>query len=165
MDWLATVLSDNTRVIIIGVIVLLILAFLYYISKKGFFSLDLKGIKIGARDKERYILRQQMNYVNSSVLEMFSSVKRTKTWDNWKSKCVAADVKDVFEMVVCFNHINLNDSYIRTVQKEVWHAIQQNSMIDPYYKGSEFKQLVYDWTKDVIVDLLQIRRENGGLDK
>lgn len=160
MEWLGNALSSSNGLYII-IAVLVLVGFFALLAKKGIFNIDIKGIKLGASNKERYILRQQFIYISSSISEIFNEIKRTKTWDLWKSKCVCGEVKDVFESIIVFNHISLKDSYITTVQKSIWCAIQKNNMIDQYYKSEEFKHLIYDWCKECIEQLLKIREENS----
>lgn len=157
MEWLATILTSSNAILVIGGLILLILV-VAFLSKKGLVSLNIKGIKVGSQDIERTIIRQQLAYVDAAVIEMLSEIPKKATWNEWKSKCTAADVKDILQTTIAYNHISNNRSYVLVKKKAIWSAIQNNDMTDKYYKGEEFKQLVYNWVEKVVDDLLDIRK-------
>lgn len=157
MEWLSTILTSSNAVLVIGGLVVLVLV-IAFLSKKGLVSLNLKGIKVGSQDTERTIIRQQLSYVDAAVVEILSEIPRKSSWNEWKSRCTAADVKDILQTTIAYNHISDNRSYVLVKEKAIWSAIQKNDMEDEYYKSEEFKQLVYNWVEGVILDLLDIRK-------
>lgn len=157
MEWLSKILtSSNAIVSIIGLIALVIV--LAMLAKKGLVSLNIKGIKVGTQDTERTIIRQQLAYVDAAVVEVLSEIPKKSSWNEWKSRCTAADVKDILQTTIAYNHISDNRSYVLVKEKAIWSAIQKNEMEDKYYKSEEFKQLVYNWVEKTIEDLLDIRK-------
>lgn len=158
MDWLANALSSSNGIYII-IAVLLLVGFFSFLAKKGLFNLDIKGIKLGASEKERNVVRLQLRFVNAAIEEKFNEIKRTQTWNEWKSKCVCGDVKDIFENAIMLNHITTDDVYVRTIQSEVWSAIIRNNMEDPYYRSEEFSKTIKDFAKYVIENIYEIRKK------
>lgn len=140
---------------IVGVVLICLLAFL---TKKGLFDLDIKGIKLGASEKERNIVRMQLRFVNAAIEEKFNEIKRTQTWNIWEAKCIAHQVKDIFENSIMLNHITTDDAYVRTIQSEVWATILRNEISDPYYRSEEFSKIAKDFAKYVIENIYSIRK-------
>lgn len=157
MDWLANILtSSNAVTSIVGFIVVIVL--LAILSSLGLVSFKGNRLSIGIADKERNIVRMQLKFVNASIEEMFARIIHKDSWNEWKSKCVAGQVKDVFESAIMLNHITCDSQYVLTIQSEVWAAIQKNYMIDPYYKSEEFEKLIKDFTRYVIENIYAIRQ-------
>lgn len=149
----------SNQIFAFGVFVIVVGAFLAYLSKKGLFSFKAKGLQFGrGQDLERLILRQQLQYIDAAVEEAMTEIVKKDTWNNWKSKYTAEVVKDCLQRMVSFNHLSMDRSYVLVKQLEVWACIQKNDMVDPYYSSDEFKQLIYRWTEDCIKDLLDIRK-------
>ena len=69
MEWIGTVataiFSGNgvANLIFVGVIVLLLIISI----KKGYISFNGNKLRLGASDKERQIIRQQMQYINTKM--------------------------------------------------------------------------------------------------
>lgn len=159
MDWLATILTSSNAVtsIVAFIVVIILLAIL---SSLGLISFKGNKLSIGIADKERNIVRMQLKFVNAAIEEMFARVIHKDSWNDWKSKCVAGQVKDVFESAIILNHITIDSTYVLTIQSEVWAAIQKNYMIDPYYKSEEFEKLIKDFTRYVIENIYAIRQRH-----
>lgn len=159
MDWLATILTSSNAVtsIVAFIVVIVLLAIL---SSLGLISFKGNKLSIGIADKERNIVRMQLKFANAAIEEMFARVIHKDSWNEWKSKCVAGQVKDVFESAIVLNHVTTNSVYVLTIQSEVWAAIQKNCMIDPYYKSEEFEKLIKDFTRYVIENIYAIRQHH-----
>lgn len=159
MDWLATILTSSNAVtsIVAFIIVIVLLAIL---SSLGLISFKGNKLSIGIADKERNIVRMQLKFVNAAIEEMFARIIHKDSWNEWKSKCVAGQVKDVFESAIMLNHITTDSTYVLTIQSEVWAAIQKNYMIDPYYKSEEFEKLIKDFTRYVVENIYAIRQHH-----
>lgn len=157
MDWLATILTSSNAVtsIVAFIIVIVLLAIL---SSLGLISFKGNKLSIGIADKERNIVRMQLKFVNAAIEEKFNEIKRTQTWNEWKSKCIAGQVKDVFESAIMLNHITTDSQYVLTIQSEVWAAILRNEISDPYYHSEEFSKIIKDFAKYVIENLYAIRK-------
>lgn len=158
MDWLATILTSSNAVIsIVGFVVVIVL--LAILSSTGLISFNGNRLSVGIADKERNTVRMQLKFVNAAIEEMFAKVIHKDSWNEWKSKCVAGYVKDVFENAIMLNHITTDSTYILTIQTEVWAAIQKTYMIDPYYKSDEFEKIVKDFARYVIENIYTIRKQ------
>lgn len=164
LGFLANMSNSSLIIIFAGVIGLVIVV--AYLANRGIVSWNGK-LKIGSMDLERTIIRQQITYLDSAIQEYYTEVKHTKTWNEWKSKCVAHAVKDVLEKAISYNHITTESSYVLVKQKECWAAIQEFGMDDKYYTSNEFKQLIYGMVSRILEDLISIRNfyKNGGMDK
>lgn len=153
----------SNQIFAFGVFVIVVGAFLAYLSKKGLFSFQGKGLQFGrGQDLERLILRQQLLYIDAAVEEAMTEIVKKETWNSWKAKYTAELVKDCIQNRCSVNHLSMDRSFILVMQLQVWSAIQKNEMVDPYYSSDEFKQLIYRWAEGCIKDLLDIRKYYEG---
>lgn len=141
--------------IMIGVFVL----FIAFLARKGLFSFYAKGVSLGNGDKERNIIRHQIDYVESHCTDFFTRVKKTEKFNDWEGKYITEKVFDVFVRIISYNHINVEDTYVDLRQSEVWKVIQEHLTADDseYYSSKEFKEIIYKEVKDIIEKLVKIR--------
>lgn len=157
MEVLAALSPLQIGMYLIGIVVILLLV--YHLASKGGVYYKGKGLQIGAgQEKERMILRRQMEYVIASVNEAMTEIGTREGEDEWKRKFISEKVIDVLNDAISFNHVSTDRSYILLKQLCVWSEIQKTGIEIGYYKSDEFKSLVYKWVEDAIKDILEIRK-------
>lgn len=157
MDWLATILtSPNALLVICGVIVLLVLV--AHFSKKGLFSLNLKGIKVGAADKERTLFRQQMEFIKArtdimvvNLIDLFDDA------DEWRIRYICKLIEDVWQMAIVYNHITNDQFYTESKFEKIW-AIVLSETTEHRFKDEKFKGIVRKECEDIINHLVEIKK-------
>ncbi len=131
MDWLATILTSN-NLIQISVILVMIILLLSYLSKKGIFSFNAHGLKVGSADKEREIMRRQLEFSSNAIQEFLALVPRCEDYDEYRAKYAAEKVFDEVVTWISFNHIRTDDFYIFCKQTIVWNILQGIGQKDFY---------------------------------
>ena len=81
--------------------------------------------------------------------------------DEQNNKCELI-LEKVYDKVIDwinYNHISSNDSYINIKQGEIKNLIYSQDNLDDEYKTTEFADRVDGWVKELILNLIQIRKE------
>lgn len=142
-----------------GLVVVVLICLVAFLVKKGLLSFKGSGFEVGIRDEERTIVRRQLEYAKASASEIFASLPRKETWQDWKSLYVKELVLNVIEQAVFLNKISTDDTYTGVRKLEVWQTIQSQNMEDEYYRSDEFKKIVFDWLDQLFRFLLRIRED------
>ena len=155
---LSSILTSN-NVIQLGVIILLILLAISLLAKMGLMSLRFKGLSMGNGDKERDIIRHQIDFAESACTEFYVRLERKEGFDEWRAKYITEKCFDEFIYFIVYNHLSSDEIYIALRQADIWKTLQENITVDdnPYYRSEEFRKLVYDAVEGVIKKLFKIK--------
>ena len=155
---LSSILTSN-NVIQLGAIILLILLVISLLTKMGLMSLRFKGLSMGNGDKERNIIRHQIDFAESACTEFYVKLEKKEDFDEWRAKYVMEKCFDEFIYFIVYNHLSSDEIYIALRQADIWKTLQENITVDdnPYYRSEEFRKLVYDAVEDVIKKLFKIK--------
>ena len=144
---------------------LLFLVFAIFIltkmSKSGLLSFKGKGLRIGSDETERTIIRNQSQWGYLFIMSIKGKVLSEESSDEQNNKCELI-LEKVYDKVIDwinYNHISSNDSYIGIKQGEIKNLIYSQDNLDEEYKTSEFAERVDGWVKELILNLIQIRKE------
>lgn len=155
MDWLATILTSN-NLIQISVILVAIILLLSFLSKKGIFSFNAYGLKVGTADKEREIMRRQLEYTANAIQEFLEFIPKCENYNAYRAKYAAEKVFDEVVTWISFNHIRTDDFYVSCKQTIVWNILQGIGQND-IYKTDTFKKSCNEITERIIKQLVEIR--------
>ena len=155
---ISNVLTSN-NIIPIGVILILVILAMAILAKMGLVSFHGKGVSVGNGDKERNIIRHQIDYAEGACTDFFIRLERKPGFEEWRAKYIMERAYDVLVRIISYNHIQVEDTYIELRQSEIWKTIQEYKEADddPYYHSEEFKKLIYGEVKGVIEKLVKIR--------
>lgn len=155
---ISNVLTSN-NIIPIGIILILVILAMAILAKMGLVSFHGKGVSVGNGDKERNIIRHQIDYAEGACTDFFIRLERKPGFEEWRAKYIMERAYDVLVRIISYNHIQVEDTYIELRQSEIWKTIQEykESDDDPYYHSEEFKKLIYGEVKSVIEKLVKIR--------
>ena len=144
---------------------LLFLVFAIFIltkmSKSGLLSFKGKGLRIGSDETERTIIRNQSQWGYLFIMSIKGKVLFEDSSNEQNNKCELI-LEKVYDKVIDwinYNHISSNDSYINIKQGEIKNLIYSQDNLDDEYKTTEFADRVDDWVKELILNLIQIRKE------
>ena len=147
-------ISGNWAVV---VIVLLVLISVIISVKKGWISFQGKGLSVGIQDKERDIIRSQIQYINTrldgTIRDLPQSLIEGPKY--YRTKYIISKVKDVFEESIIYNHIK--DGIYITLKQEIIYNTILDLTEDEYFKKPEFKEYLYKLVEDLYKRLLDIR--------
>lgn len=131
-----------------------------YILKSGILTIKTEKILLGkaAAENEQIILRRQFEHIVTVANGTFSAIPRHEKFDEWRTRFVIEKVIDEFVNLCVFNHLDTSERYIRLKQVAVWNIIQKY-IWNEVYQSIQFHSFVDDFVKDMIVNLVAIRRE------
>jgi hypothetical protein len=100
------------------IIIALVLAVAIIAVKKGWISFQGKGFSVGIQDKEREIIRTQIQYVNTRLDGTIRDLPQhlTEGLHYYRTKYIISKVKDLCEEAIIYNHIK-EGSYVSLKQE------------------------------------------------
>lgn len=126
------------------------------LAKNGLLKISFKGLKISREDKERTIVRQQVEWITLYCDGMEPRLPHPEGYDIWRSKYILERVLDEIITWITFNHITTNENYIEIKQNKIINLI--NSLtVSPVYHSKEFREQIKKEMEFVIHKLVQIR--------
>lgn len=156
MDWLATILTSPNAVKL-SIVVLITIVVLAVIVKLGIFSFKDDKIRIGKyQDKERSIIRQQLEYANNICDAFTNSKNLPKDSDKYRIKYICDEIYCEIVKWISFNHITTDETYIEIKQNIVWSIITSLTEQD-FYQSEEFHKSVNESIHKLITKLVYIR--------
>ena len=142
------------------VVFLLVFFLIGKMAKAGLISFKGKGIRLGSDEKELTIVRNQTQWaylflmsLKGKLLEMEDPVRSDYFVD-----VVLEKIYDKVVEWITYNHINDKQTYIEIKQSEV-RCIVYSLPIQEQYKTSEFEIRMNAWVKEIILNLISIRKE------
>lgn len=146
------ILTSGKAVLGIGVLVILFAV----LVKKGLISFKGKGLKVGNSDTERTIIRNQIMFVKTEISDFYNKIPDFEGRDEWRLRYIMEKCLDVLVDAISLNHVTSEPVYVDLKCRAVWDEILQNSD-DPRILTDDFKKVVYDETKHIIENLIEIR--------
>lgn len=143
---------------------LLFLVFAIFIivkmSKSGLISFKGKGLRIGSDERELTIVRNQSQWAHLYVMSRKGKLIDEDSTEITKLLCenVLEKVYDKIIEWITFNHINSSNTYIEIKQSEI-KCLVYSLVIDEKFKTPEFEQRMNGWVREVILNLINIRKE------
>lgn len=165
METSTTELADKVfngnplTVAIIGLLGIIFIVLLAVFGKKGWLTFSSKSLKIGHySDKERNIIRHQIEYAESVCLSFISDNEiKVAPEKDYKSKYIMERVFDEIIKWISFNHITNDKIYITCKQKIIWGIISKE-ISSSDYKNENFHKLVNETVEIIIDQLCEIRK-------
>lgn len=144
---------------------LLFLGFMIFVlvkmSKSGLISFRGKGLRIGSDETERTVIREQSKWAYLFIMAIKGKVLSEDVSEEQNDRCELI-LEKVFDKVidwVNYNHISSNNSYIEIKQGEIKNLVYSQNRLDDIYKTPEFARRMDDWVRELILNLIQIRKE------
>ena len=144
---------------------LLFLGFAIFIlvkmSKLGLLSFKGKGLRIGSDETERTIIREQSKWAYLFIMAIKGKVLDENATDAQNDRCELI-LEKVFDKVIDwinYNHISSNNSYVEIKQGEIKNLVYSQNNLDDNFKTPEFEVRMDEWVKELILNLIQIRKE------
>ena len=128
-------------------------------AKKGIISFNGKGLRIGYSEKERSIIRKQLQYLNTAADAslQFLPPRLKEGLHYYRAKYIVSKYKDLLEETIIYNHIEDTEDYIELKQEIAYNLIMKLTD-DEFFKKDEFKKYIYDLTETIIRRFVKIRR-------
>lgn len=147
--------SGNALQVLIFLAVVITLFIL--LVKSGIVAIKTKHLQIGKIEKEREIIRRQVEAAHNFIMSIEGKINADTT------KCNSFFIKYILERVydkviewVIFNHISNSPMYIQDKQETICNLVYRFPIGDTF-KTPEFKKRMQNWTAELIARLVQTR--------
>lgn len=134
-----------------------VIALFILLVKSGIVAIKTKHLQIGKIEKEREIIRRQVETAHNFIMSIEGKINPDIT------KCNIFFIKYILERVydkviewVIFNHISNSSMYIQDKQETICNLVYRFPIGDTF-KTPEFKKRMQNWTAELIARLVQTR--------
>lgn len=153
------ILTSPNATIVLCFLVLFVILFAF-LGKSGLLSITTNKVQLGAANKEREIIRQQVEWIRLHCEAFESKMEKPDDYDEWRGKYIVECVCDEYVEWVTFNHISTSSSYVSIKQERIVALVASLTSNDMFH-SSEFEQWLRDDVKECIGRLVQIRETYG----
>ncbi len=147
-------LSSNAIIVIGFLVFILILG--VALSKTGLLSIHTEAVSVGAADRERNIMRQQLEWARMHFQDMEQTMDKPSLYNEWRGKYIAERVFDEYVEWIAFNHFSKSPAYIEIKQDKIIALVRSLTILD-YFHSEEFENYMREDTKRSILQLIKIR--------
>lgn len=147
-------MSPNATIILVFALFVIVIGLI--LSKTGLLNIHTKFVQIGAADKERNVIRQQVEWIRLHCESMESQLPRSEGYNPWRGRYIAERVYDEYVDWITFNHLTTERSYVEIKQDKIVNLV--HSLVEKdEFRTREFDELLRKDTKEAIEKLVQIR--------
>ena len=147
--------SKNTWMVLVFLAVLI--ALIAFLAKVGLITIHTKAVKIGEDQKEREIIRQQVEWAHLFIMSLRSKIITDESeYNGYLMKYILERCYDKVVEWITFNHLNTKNAYIEIKQEEICSLVYGLGVKEEF-KTAEFKRRMQNWTQEVIEHLVKIR--------
>ena len=149
--------SNAVGVLLILVFLTIVLIIVAVVLIKGnYFQIRTQAVSVGYQDKERNIIRQQLNHVWLHLQDIEANLPKDEDYNEHLGQEIILKMYKVYTDWISFNHISRSKSYIPIKQKEMV-AVVNALTVNEKYKTEEFKEWLNEDIKETIYALIDIR--------
>lgn len=149
---LATLWQNPIAIIVVAVLIFALVFMIIKAAKKGLFSFSKGGISIGIADREREIIKTQLDKAESAITSFYNKMGFKR--DDYRKLYIMSEVEDLLYKAVAVNHINTSPTYVSLKQDAVWSTICSHAEVNP---GEELHTKVNEALEKLIRELVDIR--------
>lgn len=156
MDWLATILTSGNAITLV-ILAIVIIFIVCVMAKKGLVNINSKVITLGVQEKERTIIRQQIEFAENACMSFIKNYQIPEECDKYRIRFVNEKLYDEMIKWISFNHITTDPSYIEIKQNIIWSIIQIYTE-KTFFQTEELKDNVNAEVERIIRKLVEIRK-------
>ena len=158
---IAAILTSSNGLQTLFILVLILLLFIITI-KTGMIKVKTKYVNIGMTesDKERTILREQIDWVHTYIQGLEGKVRQVGIelrYGGYFTKYILELVYDEIVRWITFNHISADEAYVTAKTKKLISLVYAQE-VQKEFMTNEFKARMERWIREVIEQLVDIRR-------
>jgi hypothetical protein len=154
-ETITTLIDSPMCLNILAHLIIIILIILIGV-KLGIISVNTKHLNLGSNQKERDIIRQQIEWSYAFIMGLESKFN-SKQYNPYFTKYILERIYDEVVNWITFNHINIESEYI-VVKQEKLASIVYSLIVKEEFKTPEFRKQMDEWTENLIYRLVQIRK-------
>lgn len=126
-------------------------------AKFGLFRFNSDKLSIGYQDKERTIIRQQIEFAENACMSFIIQQNIPEECDKYRMWFVNEKIYDEMIKWISFNHITTDDTYIEIKQNIILGIVATYTQKD-FFKSEQFKEMCNKEVSRIIHKLVDIRK-------
>ncbi len=126
-------------------------------AKNGIIRFNSDKLSIGYQDKERKIIRQQIEFTQNACMSFIIHQNIPDDCDKYRLFFVNEKVYDEMINWISFNHITTDDTYIE-IKQNIIQSIIATYTQNEFFKTPEFKDYINKEVSRIIHKLVDIRK-------
>jgi len=124
--------------------------------KTNLLQIHTDSVRLGAMDTERNIIRQQQDYVRLHLKSLENDLDKPEGYNEWLGRFIVMRVYAEYVEWISFNHLSKSEAYIKVKQNKLVDLINQYTYKEEF-KTDDFQEFIRKDTRQMILDLIQIR--------
>lgn len=168
MDWLVSLFTNQTFLGSLPGITLFLVA-CAVLAKVAKVKVHTEHISIGTmpgESKEAYyerkIVQEQCDFAHAYLMGLIGKITdvcpdHQLIHNGWMTKCILEYAYDEFVTWIHYNHISADDAYVSVKQAKICSLIYAQP-VRPEFKTPEFQERMKAWVKEIIIELVRIRK-------
>lgn len=144
-----------------AVAILLFMAFIVVfgaiLSKKGLIQIHTSAVSVGSADRERDIIRQQVEWIHIHCEGFESTMHKPEGYNEWLGRYIVEKIYDECINWITFNHISASPAYVDIKAEKIVDLIHKYAHLEEF-KTKEFDELIKEDVRNCIEKLLTIRK-------
>lgn len=162
MEKAVEILSKGSNFIVflifVALVIAAVIALAIYLVRRGAVGINTGKIYVGSDQREREIIRQQIEYAHLFIMSLAGKIKVSESrYGGYFTKYVLERVYDEVVDWITFNHMSKEGAYISIKQTKVSNIVYSEN-VGEEFKTPEFKERMDKWTEELVSGLVQIRQ-------
>ena len=146
--------SQNGSAVLVFLFVCIVIG--YVLVKSNLLQIHTDSVKLGARDAERNIIRQQQDYVWQHLTAEEKKLQKADGYDKRLGLIIVQACYIEYCNWIAQNHINTNDDYICLKQQKLVDVVSEYTEKEQF-QSDDFIEYLRQDTKKTILQLINIR--------
>ena len=167
-DAIKGVLTSPNGILISALLIILIIIVLVLIiilTKSGLLKINTKYLTVGNKVSDRELIRRQIEKAHDYIMSIEGKIVSDETeYNEYFTKYILERVYDKVIEWITFNHITVNQLYIQDKQDTILNLIYALPINDDF-KTPEFKNRVCNWVKELVEQLVNVKKLYGSSDE
>lgn len=151
--------SQNGSAVLVFLFVCILIGFV--LVKSNLLQIHTDSVKLGARDAERNVIRQQQDYVWQHLTAAEKKVRKPEGYDKRLGLIIVQACYIEYCTWIAQNHLTTNDAYISLKQQKLVDVVSEYTEKEEF-QSDEFIDYIKKDTKETIIQLINIREIYNG---
>lgn len=162
MEKAVEILSKGSNFIVflifVALVIAAVIALAIYLVRRGAVGINTGKIYVGSDQREREIIRQQVEYARLYIESLSGKIKvKESHYGGYFTKYVLERVYDEVVDWITFNHLSKEGAYISIKQAKITNLVYSLN-VNEEFQTPEFKERMEKWVEELISELVQIRQ-------
>ena len=147
------------------ILIIIVLVLIIILTKSGLLKINTKYLTVGNKVSDRELIRRQIEKAHDYIMSIEGKIVSDETeYNEYFTKYILERVYDKVIEWITFNHITVNQLYIQDKQDTILNLIYALPINDDF-KTPEFKNRVCNWVKELVEQLVNVKKLYGSSDE